>query len=87
MSLTEKQLEIVCLKDQGSKTCRYLSTNAKDGSYHCLKQTERRAEINAEALNFSERLRRLNNQAALDLLPFGDNCDGYPISSDPQGIL
>lgn len=81
MPLSLKQLQDVCLINSGTyKKCRYLAQDETQPSkWYCLKKSTRRQDIDDEAEDFIEELKKKNIDPQKQGVPMGDNCDGYPI--------
>lgn len=71
MPLSLAQVYDICLATEpNGKCCRYLSQDGDGIDYHCLKKTHFKKEIDAEtSTGINEGLK----------VPFGDNCEGYPV--------
>lgn len=79
MTLSKNHIKDVCLKDQGSKTCRYLCYDDLDSTkFYCQKlRPIEKAKIDEDLdQHLSECKKRKINPKALNK-PLGDNCDGY----------
>jgi len=86
MALTLKQVNDVCLNNQGSSQCRYLAEDDNiAGQYYCLKLSSR-AEIDKEVDDFIQKHKARNADPYAMGLPLGNNCKGYLfLKSKPQG--
>lgn len=66
--LSPKQLQNVCLLNQGTKQCRYLEGDYLANSFVCRKKTPDRVKIDLEIKEDKDNLMGY---------PTGDNCRGY----------
>lgn len=82
MPLTLKQLNDVCLLRSGtSDRCRYLAQDELDlNKWHCLKQSSRRKDIDEQAAEVIEDLRRKGIPINKSKIGLGDNCRGYKVT-------
>lgn len=81
--LSLKQINNVCLVNQGSQQCRYLEHDQKDyKKCYCKKQSADKVlldEITEEHIQECKK-NKTNPTAAGD--PLGDNCQGFPFLMD-----
>lgn len=82
MPLTLKQLNDVCLYRSGdSQKCRYLAQDDLDPTkWHCLKMSHRRKDIDEQATEVIEDLRRKGIPISKSRIGLGDNCRGYHVT-------
>jgi hypothetical protein len=82
MTLTQKQLEDICLinSDDKSKTCRYLSNDELDeNKWYCQKLRHKmKSKIDDDVFISLQRHRNISPSGS-PLFPCGDNCQGYPM--------
>jgi hypothetical protein len=80
MPLSNKQTRDVCLAQQGSKQCRYLSPDDQNwGRFNCLKLTSMRKVIDETLNDTIQDLKAKGIDYKKQGLPVGDNCSGYPL--------
>lgn len=76
MPLTLKQLNDVCLMNQGSDQCRYLAEDDQ-GKFYCIKLTSKKAAIDKEVDEFKKKQKSMGVDPVGLGHPLGDNCKGY----------
>lgn len=76
MPLTLRQVEDVCLVDEGSAQCCFLAENDL-GKFNCLKLTSKRAGIEKEVAAFKKDEKAKGRDPKAADLPLGNNCKGY----------
>lgn len=81
MPLSLKQLNDVCLLNSGDyRRCRYLAQDDLDSNkWYCMKLSAGKSEIDLEAHEFLEEMKRKMVDPKKQGAPLGDNCSGYPI--------
>ena len=87
MSLSQKQLEDVCLLHVGdSGTCRYLrSDETYYNTFCCMKlRPNEQKKIDLKIGQFVRDCRKKNVNPHSANVPLGDNCAGYPVLKHVQ---
>lgn len=83
--LTEKQLNDVCLLDQGADECRYLDSD-DNGCFVCRKKSLERGPIDQEVTEYFDECKKDSKDPYQADHPLGDNCQGFlPLKDLPQG--
>jgi hypothetical protein len=76
MALTLKQINDICMIDQGATQCRYLADD--DGKYFCLKLISgQKSEIDKEIKEFIKKHKDRGVDPNSMGLPLSNNCGGY----------
>lgn len=79
MTLSKNHIEHVCMKDYGSKACRYLCSDDLDSSkFYCQKlRPIEKANIDKDVDEFLEDCKKRKTNFKKLYKALGDNCDGY----------
>jgi type II secretory pathway component PulC len=88
MALTKKQLEDVCLINEGYKQCRYLDEEDDNGKIVqvCKKLTPDAVIIDEEIDEFMIDMQKNKQDPSTQNLPIQVNCNGYlKLKSKKQG--
>jgi hypothetical protein len=74
--LTLRQIEDICLVDEGANQCRYLAEDS-NSNFYCIKKTGKKPLIDAEVEEFKKKQKSLGLDPKTLGVPLGDNCQGY----------
>lgn len=81
MTLSQKQLQDVCMLHGQSDACRYLGEDDNDASKHyCLKKRQSdKSRIDKRVNQYIADCKSKGVDPYAQNIPLGDNCKGYPV--------
>lgn len=77
MALSNNHVNNICLNNNGSNTCRFLTYDELDQKYYCLKLSGEKSKVEKEVHDYiiSCRIKKVDPYSLSK--PIGDNCEGY----------